>query len=365
MTGAVAAPARPATGGEGSSPQYLSPMGDGEHEQAPGPLARLRARIRGVVLSGTDITLEQLRSDLEAARAELRAHVQSSDERAARHAEELAAMARHLPSVLNAIASQNAVARAARRDTDRLDGQLDELRERVARLDVAETQNREHTDIVAAGVGETLARLEARGEAIRQELFYELRYGTDSASPEAKILAPERVAAAGADLRLNLGCGLLVDASYVNVDARDLVGVDVLADVRNLPFDPGSVAEMRAAHLLEHFPEEELRRRVLPHWRDLLREDGTVVLIVPDAGAMLEAHAAGAFPFDVLRRVTFGDQEYEGDFHFTMFDFEHLRALLEDAGFGDVQLEAAARPNGDCLEMEVHARARQRTPGTA
>jgi SAM-dependent methyltransferase len=330
-------------------------MPDPGREPTPGPLARLRARIRGLVLSGTDITLQELRRDLEAVHGELRALAQRSEETARRQAEELDALARHLPPVLNAIASQNAVARAARRAELRVEAQL-------AELEVAQAQNREHIDIIAAAIGDRIARIEERGEFIRRELFYELRYRSDVAAPEAKVLAPDRVAAAGSELRLNLGCGHLPDPDYVNVDARDLDGVDVLADVRNLPFDPGSVAEMRAAHLLEHFPEEELRRRVLPHWRDLLREDGSIVLIVPDAGAMLEAHAAGTLDFDALRRVTFGDQEYDGDFHFTMFDFEHLRGLLEDTGFGDVQLAASARPNGDCLEMEVRARPRPRTP---
>ena len=358
-------------------------MPDPGREPTPGPLARLRARIRGLVLSGTDITLQELRRDLEGVHGELRALAQRSEETARHQAEELEALARHLPPVLNAIASQNAVARAARRAELRLEAQLAALEvaqtqnrehtdiiaaslgDTIARIEMAEIQNREHTDLVARDLGETLARIEERGEFIRRELFYELRYRSEVAAPEAKILAPDRVAAAGSELRLNLGCGHLPDPDYINVDARDLDGVDVLADVRNLPFDPGSVAEMRAAHLLEHFPEEELRRRVLPHWRDLLRDGGSIVLIVPDAGAMLEAHAAGTLDFDVLRRVTFGDQEYDGDFHFTMFDVEHLRGLLEDTGFGDVQVAAAARPNGDCLEMEVRARPRPRTPAHA
>ena len=45
---------------------------------------------------------------------------------------------------------------------------------------------------------------------------------------------------------------------------RDLPGVDVVAKAGDLPFEPGSVDEIYSAHLLEHFPQEAMRRRLLP-----------------------------------------------------------------------------------------------------
>ena len=187
-----------------------------------------------------------------------------------------------------------------------------------------------------------------------------MRYQGDTASRgstemiESKVLAPEKLADVE-DLRLNLGCGHIPLDGYVNVDSRELPGVDVLADVRHLPFDPDTVDEIYGAHLLEHFPLDELERVVLPKWRALLRPGGTLRLVVPDSGAMLDEYAAGRFSFDDLRLVTFGDQEYDGDFHFTMFTPESLAELLKVAGFEDVQVLETGRRNGACLEMEVRA----------
>jgi predicted SAM-dependent methyltransferase len=82
---------------------------------------------------------------------------------------------------------------------------------------------------------------------------------------EPKVLDEAKVEAMRGRLRLNVGSGSLAVDGYVNVDARAIDGVDVVADVADLPFDDGSVEEVRSSHVLEHFPEEELRRRVLPH----------------------------------------------------------------------------------------------------
>ena len=54
-------------------------------------------------------------------------------------------------------------------------------------------------------------------------------------------------------LRLNLGSGNRPLAGYVNVDSRPLPTVDVVADVRSLPFEDGAAGEIEASSLLEHF----------------------------------------------------------------------------------------------------------------
>ena len=65
---------------------------------------------------------------------------------------------------------------------------------------------------------------------------------------------------------------------YVNIDMRELPGVDVVAPIDQLPFDDGTVAEIHSAHVLEHFPQEDLQRRLLPYWRDKLRPGGVPAL---------------------------------------------------------------------------------------
>ncbi|HDR9474544.1 class I SAM-dependent methyltransferase [Burkholderia multivorans] len=137
-----------------------------------------------------------------------------------------------------------------------------------------------------AQVDDTLRYLGERVEFVRREMMYELSYGAGrSARPGAvssdvvtKVLARDKVeqAKAAGNLKVNLGCGHIAMPEYINIDAREIPGVDVVADVGGLPFDEGSVDEVFSSHLIEHFPQEELRRRLLPHWRSMLKPGGAL-----------------------------------------------------------------------------------------
>ena len=214
---------------------------------------------------------------------------------------------------------------------------------------------------LAEAAAATEQRLRDRIEFARAETMFELRtYLPGNGIPPAAAVQPrileqakvEAMRAAGS-MRLNVGCGHVPLEGYVNVDMRALPGVDVVAEAGALPFEAETVAEIHSAHLLEHFPVEQLRRVVLPHWRALLRPGGELRAVVPDAEAMLADFAAGLMPFDDLREVTYGLQEYAGDFHFNMFSREGLRTLLREAGFADVSFAFQGRQNGKCRDMEI------------
>lgn len=209
-------------------------------------------------------------------------------------------------------------------------------------------------------LNEKIEELERRGEFIRRELMFEVRYGGQAkgadGQAEPEILDRMKVDSARSCIRLNLGCGHIPLEGYVNVDGRNLPGIDIRADVNRLPFEPGEVSEIYSAHLLEHFPVEELSRSLLPYWHSLLEPGGRFVAVVPDAHTMIAEYAAGRFRFEDLRQVTFGLQEYDGDFHFNMFTPQSLSDLLEGAGFVNVQVEVTGRRNGACYEMQLAAK---------
>jgi hypothetical protein len=202
-----------------------------------------------------------------------------------------------------------------------------------------------------------------RLEFVRREIMFEMRHGDsegyrDTPTITWRVISADKVRV-GLDegLRLNLGCGHLTLPDFINVDARELPGVDIIGDVTNLQLPDDSVLEMYAAHLLEHFPQEQMQRTILPHWKKLLRRDATLRVVVPDAEAMLSALMHDKMSYEDFREVTFGAQDYAGDFHFNMFTPASLTKLLSDGGFSEVNVLQRARRNGKCFELELTARA--------
>jgi len=129
--------------------------------------------------------------------------------------------------------------------------------------------------------------------------------------------------------------------------------VDIVAPIDDIPIQHGTVSEIFSSHLLEHFPQEELRRSLLPYWASLLAPGGIFRAVVPDGEAMLTKAAEGSYPFHDFREVLFGSQDYTGDFHYNMFTPASLSDLLLEAGFSDIAVLARGRQNGRCYEFEI------------
>ncbi len=249
---------------------------------------------------------------------------------------------------------------------NKLDQMASETQSRLdlmqSRLDSMQHQSRESESYLQKSI-EALTYLPERVEFIRSELMFEMRYGASSIVQGEKstkttieIISPEKLDVHRAQgIRLNLGCGHIALESYLNVDTRALPGVDIVADVASLPFERSEVSEIFSSHVLEHFPQEELRRKLLPYWVGLLKPGGVFVAIVPDADAMIQEYARGEYLYSHLREVFFGAQDYDGDFHFNMFIPEQMEALFLEAGLSNFEVKLRGRKNGACLEMEVRA----------
>ncbi len=308
-----------------------------------------------------------------------------------------AAWHQHVPSFLNAVGTVSAFGHELARFRHELARFRHELSAQPERMQAVERRleammadererlRAEHSATMTARIDEFATRLDHSGlrldntdasvhslweriEFVRREILFEMQHGghgdgsrppvAGTAAVTPRVIAADKVAAARAasKLRLNLGCGHITLADYVNVDMRELPGVDVVAEAGNLPFEPGDVAEIHSAHLLEHFPQEAIRRRLLPYWHSILRSGGVFRAVTPDAAAMLSAAGSGTYSFEDFREVVFGAQDYAGDYHYNLFTPDSLTGLLAEAGFKDIEVPVAGRRNGKCFEFEIVAR---------
>jgi hypothetical protein len=278
----------------------------------------------------------------------------------------------HLPAFLNAVSTVGAfgyelveAGREAKAASARLAEQIADARRDAeaasARLAEQISEARRAAEAASTEFGYELRRVWERVEFVRRETLFELKYGSKDPGQSLKEFQPDiltvgkMASAQQGRLKLNLGCGHIPIDGYINVDQRQLPGVDMIADVRNVPIEAGSVDEVYSAHLVEHFPQEELKRRLLPYWKSLLRAGGTFRAVVPDGEAMLAGVAAGSYSFADFREVLFGAQDYSGDFHYNLLTPDSLSELLRGVGFTNITVPVRARVNGKCFEFEIIA----------
>ncbi|CAB4916476.1 unannotated protein [freshwater metagenome] len=202
--------------------------------------------------------------------------------------------------------------------------------------------------------------LSRKQEAMAMDLRERLPAGPPLESlPEPKILTEGGLEALrerdGGVLRANLGAGEKPLKGYVNTDARALPEIDVVADVRKLPFEEGSLEELCSQHLVEHFRFHEFRTVILPYWKKLLASSGQLRVVCPDLSALVNSAATENLSMDQLAVAIFGLQDYSGDDHLAMYTPESLTEMLLEAGFAEVEVAAAGRRNGGTYEMELLA----------
>ncbi|MBK9206861.1 MAG: hypothetical protein IPL71_00560 [Anaerolineales bacterium] len=136
---------------------------------------------------------------------------------------------------------------------------------------------------------------------------------------------------------------------------RPLPDVDIVADIRRIPYEPGSLFEISSAHLIEHFREHQSRVVILPYWRSLLQPDGQLRIICPNWAAMLNQMNSGKMTLSLFKKITFGAQDYEGDDLSGVYTRDIGRSLRE-VGFSQVEAIVLDRMNGGCPEMEIVAK---------
>lgn len=139
-------------------------------------------------------------------------------------------------------------------------------------------------------------------------------------------------------MKLNLGCGEDIKEGFVNIDIRQLPGVDLCMDITHIPDSKvanETVDEINAYDVLEHFSFIQTTD-VLKNWISKLKKGGIIIVRTPDLQKILTRFLAGDLPLFEAQRLVFGGQEYEYNFHKAGFSQEMLEGLLLGCGCSEV-----------------------------
>jgi predicted SAM-dependent methyltransferase len=191
----------------------------------------------------------------------------------------------------------------------------------------------------------------------------------------ATKLKRDRFDAFSPPYRLHLGCGNIKLDGFCNVDALATIAADVIDDIRQLRrFPDGSVQEIYACHVLEHFAHDEVQP-ILRRWFDILRPGGMLRISVPDIDRIVRIYHKNFKHFETTGNspwigLIYGGQSTPYDFHKTGFNACWLRYQLEQCGFerceeyphephfvpGTIDASLAKEPFGEFLSLNMVAR---------
>jgi SAM-dependent methyltransferase len=154
----------------------------------------------------------------------------------------------------------------------------------------------------------------------------------------------------GTPARLVLGFQRQSRDGYIAVDDAPSPGLDLVADMRALPFEDASIDEIRAEHVVERFGRDELRFDVLPHWYRLLRPGGHLVTVSTDDGSVFRDAVAGRRSLDEVEKEVFTHRRRG-----SVFTSSSLAELLGESGFVEVDVKETTPEAESCPILHGHA----------
>jgi predicted SAM-dependent methyltransferase len=137
-------------------------------------------------------------------------------------------------------------------------------------------------------------------------------------------------------LKVHLGSGPINIQGWINVDARSYEHVHVVSDGFELrEFADGAISEIYLCHVLEHFSFQEAET-LLKSLKGKLRLGGVIRISVPSFDRLIEVYKLSGSDITKVKFALMGGQDYQYNFHKSLYNLKSLRELLEHCGYSHV-----------------------------
>jgi hypothetical protein len=159
-------------------------------------------------------------------------------------------------------------------------------------------------------------------------------------------------------MKINIGAGAVPLEGYVNLDRKS--GDEAFPLQRGgVEIADGSVEEIRASHVLEHFPSARAPE-VVNHWAAKLKPGGVLKIAVPNFAWCAKAYLDGVEA--PIEGYVLGGQTDADDFHQALFDERTLVEYLRAAGLTDIGEWYSDAPDCSRLPVSLNLRAVKPVP---
>lgn len=144
-----------------------------------------------------------------------------------------------------------------------------------------------------------------------------------------------------APIKLNIGAGSTVIDGFTPIDRK------LGSEAYPLPYPDGSIDEIRASHILEHFTFGEAQQ-AMEEWSRVLKPGGRIRISVPDVDKVLKDKSE--------KRLFYlmGGQMHENDIHKSAYDVDRLASLMRQNGFSNLQEWASNNTDSAALPISLN-----------
>ena len=154
---------------------------------------------------------------------------------------------------------------------------------------------------------------------------------------DSKVDCHTNINESGSKLKVHIGCGEIQLVGWVNIDARPLPHVHLVSEKLELDeFSDGSIGEIYLSHVLEHLSFEEVNN-FLEQMHQKIAVGGVLRLSVPDFETIVKIYLENDRSIKSVKYALMGGQDYEFNFHKSVYDHKSLESLLLNAGFTDIE----------------------------
>jgi predicted SAM-dependent methyltransferase len=135
---------------------------------------------------------------------------------------------------------------------------------------------------------------------------------------------------------VHIGSGMINLQGWINIDARQFSHTHVLADDFELRiFTDETIKQFYLCHVLEHFSHNDVIK-ILSTLFEKLQPGGRIIISVPDFSKLVDVFIENGKDIGVIRSALMGGQNYEYNFHRSIFTEQSLSYLLNQAGFNSI-----------------------------
>lgn len=137
-------------------------------------------------------------------------------------------------------------------------------------------------------------------------------------------------------IKIHIGSGEINLQGWINIDARKFAHTHINTDSLVLnEFTDNAINYIYMCHILEHLSFEEVKI-LLEDLNKKLSKDGVLMISVPNFQSIAMIYQETDFNLEKIKFALMGGQDYEHNFHKSVYDFKNLKSLFEEAGFQSV-----------------------------